>query len=385
MRKICVITGTRAEYGLLRNLMLKIKSDKDLQLQVIATNMHLSPEFGLTYTEIEKDHIKIDKKIEMLLSSDSATGTVKSMGVELIGLADAFSELNPDILVILGDRYEMLVAAEAALIFKIPVAHLYGGDKTEGAYDDSIRNAITKLSHLHFTSTEDYRKRVIQMGENPEHVFYVGALGVDNILHSNFMSKRDLEKSLNFKLGKKSMLVTFHAATMEDNTVEEQFKNLLHVLDRYVDYNIIFTYPNSDNGGVVVRRMIDDFVSHRNNCLAIASLGRDRFYSVLDNVDIMIGNSSSGLVEAPLFGIPTLNIGDRQKGRKRGCTVVDCRPEVFDIESKIQKALSPSFRKLCGKCDNPYYKKGTADSIFRVLKSFPLTGLIKKSFYDLQY
>lgn len=384
MRRICFVTGTRAEYGIMSDLMRKVQEDEELQLQIVATNMHLSPEFGLTYNEIEKDGFHIDRKIEMLLSSDTDLGTVKSMGVELIGIADAFAELNPDLVVILGDRYEMLAAAEAALIMKKPIAHLFGGEITEGAYDDCIRHAITKLSHLHFTSTEEYRRHVIQMGENPDRVFYVGSLGVDNIMHEQLMSQEDLEKSLNFSLGDKSLLVTFHPVTVENNTAEEQIEQLLKALDTLSGYRIIFTYPNSDGGGRVIRRYIDDFVSkHKESSIAVASLGRQRYYSALNSVSAVIGNSSSGLVEAPSFGIPTLNIGDRQKGRAQGTTVVNSSPVYDDILVGLNKVLSVDFQKYCESKDNPYYKPDSLDNIFYQLKHFPLEELYVKQFYEL--
>lgn len=384
MRQICIFTGTRAEYGIMSRLFKLINDDPELQLQIIATNMHLSPEFGLTYKEIEADGFKIDKKVEMLLSSDTANGTVKSMGLATIGFADALEDLKPDIAVILGDRYEMLAAAQACLIYKVPVAHLYGGEVTEGAYDDCIRHAITKLSHIHFTSTEEYRRHIIQMGEQPNHVFYVGALGVDNIMKEQIMSRSVLEESLNFKLGDKTMQVTFHPVTMEDNTAELQILQLLKVLEQYPDYRIIFTYPNSDGGGRIIRQHIDDFVNaNKDRCLALASLGKRRYYSMLSNITVVIGNSSSGLVEVPSFGIPTLNIGDRQKGRAQGSTIVNCIPTYEGIMTGLEKALSYEFQTQCKSKDNPYYKPNTLENIFFQLKNFPIDGLIEKHFYEL--
>lgn len=385
MRKICFVTGTRAEYGIMSDLMKKVKEDKNLQLQIIATNMHLSPEFGLTYKEITKDGLKIDRKVEMLLSSDTDLGTVKSMGVELIGIADAYADLDPDLIVILGDRYEMLAAAAAALIMKKPIAHLFGGEITEGAYDDSIRHAITKLSHLHFTSTEEYRHHIIQMGENPDRVFYVGALSANGIKDAEFLVKAELEDSIGFSLGDKAMLVTFHPVTLESGTAEKQISELLSALAEYPDYKILFTYPNSDGGGRIIRQSIDEFVSRHSNSYAVANLGQLRYRSVLRYVDITVGNSSSGLTEVPCFGIPTLNIGNRQKGRTQGSTIVNCLPTYESIREGLDKVLSPDFRKLCESKDNPYYKPNTLDSIFTHLKNYPLEGLISKHFYNIDF
>ena len=289
MRKICVITGSRAEYGLLSGLMTLVKNDNSLHLQIIATNMHLSPEFGLTYKVIEHDGFVIDKKVEMLLSSDTSNGTTKSVGLATIGFADAYEDLKPDLIVVLGDRYEILAAVTAALFYKIPVAHLQGGEITGGAYDDSIRHAITKLSHLHFTSTESYRKRVIQLGENPDHVFYVGALGVENIKITKLLSKVDLEKSLGFNLGEKSLMVTFHPVTLEKGTAKQQCENLLTVLSKLEDFNILFTLPNSDTDGRIIMKLIKDFVSkHKKKSVVFTSLGNVCYLSALQYVTAVV-------------------------------------------------------------------------------------------------
>lgn len=385
MRKICVFTGTRAEYGIMSHLMRLVADDADLQLQIIATNMHLSPEFGLTYKEIEADGFKIDKKVEMLLSSDSANGTVKSMGLATIGFADALEDLTPDLAVILGDRYEMLAAAQSCLIYKIPVAHLYGGEITEGAYDDAIRHAITKLSHLHFTSTEEYRRHVIQMGESPERVFYVGSLGVNNISKEPVMSLNELESSLNFHLGNKFLLVTFHPVTMENSTASEQCEALLKALAEVNDeYQLLFTLPNSDTNGRIIISQVKDYVNnHQNKSFAITSLGRRRYYSALNYATAVVGNSSSGLVEAPSFHIPTLNIGNRQQGRARGESVVDVPAILGDIKVGLQKVLSPEFQSFAENCANPYEKEGTLEAIFDVIKHHSLDNLIQKKFYCL--
>jgi UDP-hydrolysing UDP-N-acetyl-D-glucosamine 2-epimerase len=384
MRKICVITGSRAEYGLLSGLMKQIDESEDLKLQVIATNMHLSPEFGLTYKEIEKDGFVIDKRVEMLLSSDTSSATVKSVGLGMIGFADAYEDLRPDLIVVLGDRYEILAAVSAALFFKIPVAHLHGGEITEGAYDDAIRHAITKMSHLHFTSTEEYRKRVIQLGENPERVFDVGAIGVENIKKGSFLSKEELENSLGFKLGDKSLLVTFHPVTLETCTAREQCDNLLEVLARHPEYRIIFTLPNSDTDGRVIIDCIKDFVAkNEDRAIAFKSLGKLRYLSALKYVSAAIGNSSSGILEVPSFGIPTLDIGDRQKGRIAAKSVVHCGTSTEEIEQGFRLIFSEAIQSASKLRSNPYEKEGTTDMIVSQLKTYPLENLIQKSFYNL--
>lgn len=384
-RKICFFTGTRAEYGIMSRLMRMVKESENCDIQIIATNMHLSPEFGLTYKEIEADGFIINKKVEMLLSSDTANGTVKSMGLATIGFADALEDLKPDLAVILGDRYEMLAAAQACLIYKVPIAHLYGGEITEGAYDNSIRHAITKLSSLHFTSTEEYRKRVIQMGEEPDRVFYVGSLGVDNIKHESTMSRDELERSLNFHLGDKFLLITFHPVTMENATAASQCDDLLKVLSTVNDeYQLLFTLPNSDTDGRIIASKVKEYASaHVNESLVVDSLGKKRYYSALKYATAVVGNSSSGLVEAPSFGIPTLNIGNRQKGRTRGESVIDVEASYQEMYLGLQKALSENFRAIASAGKNPYEKENTLQAIFNVIENHPLHNIGEKHFYDL--
>lgn len=386
MRKICVFTGTRAEYGIMSRLMRMIQDDSDLQLQIIATNMHLSPEFGLTYKEIEADGFLIDKKVEMLLSSDTANGTVKSMGLATIGFADALEDLKPDLAIILGDRYEMLAAAEACLIYKIPIAHIAGGAISEGAYDDAIRHCITKLSHIHFTETEEYRNRVIQLGEQPENVICTGALGVNNIRNEEIMSLDELERSINFNLGNKFLLVTFHPVTMETGTAAEQCDNLLTALKEINDeYKILFTLPNSDTDGRIIIKRINDFVSKEPlKAYAITSLGKKRYYSALKYASAVVGNSSSGLVEAPSFNIPTLNIGNRQLGRTRGESVVDVPATLDGMRDGLRIALSSEFITKAKASMNPYEKANTLQIMFDKIKNYPLESLIQKSFYNLK-
>ena len=383
MRKICVVTGTRAEYGLLSRLMKTIKDDSSLELQVIATNMHLSPEFGLTYREIEQDGFTINKKVEMLLSADTATSVAKSLGLGIIGFTDAYEDLKPDLLVVLGDRYEMLGAVSTALLLQIPVAHISGGDVTEGAYDDAIRHSITKMSHLHFTSTEAYRKRVIQLGEQPDTVFNVGSIGLDNVRYMELLSRDAFEESIGFSLGDKNMLITFHPVTLEKQTAEEQFSALLHAVDQ-TDYKLIFTKPNSDSDGRVIIAMIDEYVkNHPDRSIAFTSLGYLRYLSALQYVDMVVGNSSSGILEVPSFGIPTVNIGDRQKGRLRADSVIDCEPDAASISGALQEAESPAFKAKARHTVSPYEQPDTVQRIFEIIKTTPLESIGKKHFYDI--
>jgi UDP-hydrolysing UDP-N-acetyl-D-glucosamine 2-epimerase len=384
MKKICVITGTRAEYGLLSKLMKRIDDCPDMQLQIIATNMHLSPEFGLTYREIEADGFHIDKKVEMLLSSDTRNATTKSLGLGIIGFADAFEDLAPDMVVILGDRYEMLGAASAALLYGIPIAHISGGDVTEGAYDDAIRHSISKMSHLHFTSAEEYRQRVIQLGEQPDRVFNFGAIGLDNMRQIQFLDRQSLEQSIGFEIGEDCILVTYHPVTMERNSAETQFGALLEAIDR-VGCRVIFTKPNSDSDGRIIIKMIDEYVAANSDKAACyTSLGYVRYLSALQFVKAAVGNSSSGILEVPSFGIPTVNIGDRQKGRLRADSVIDCNTDVDCIEKSIRGALSQEWQTIARNATNPYEQPDTVARIFEVLQQCDLSQMKQKRFYDIR-
>ena len=383
-RKVCVVTGTRAEYGLLYWLMKEIEADNDLELQVIATGMHLSPEFGLTYKEIEKD-FKIDKKIEMLLSSDTSIGISKSMGLAQISFAEAYEDLKPDILVVLGDRYEIFSAVSAAMIARIPVAHLHGGETTEGAFDESIRHSITKMSHLHFTATEEYKNRVIQLGEQPQRVFNVGGMGIENIKRLKLLTKEEFEKSIDFKLNKKNILVTFHPVTLEKSTAKEQFQELLNALDELKETNIIFTKANSDTDGRIINQMIDEYVAKNSyKSVGFTSLGQLRYLSALQFVDAMVGNSSSGLAEAPSFKVGTINIGDRQKGRIKAQSVIDCEPYKGAIIVSFQKLYSQEFQKLLLSVQNPYGVGHASQRIIEEIKKIDLYNILKKSFFDIK-
>jgi len=384
MRKICIFTGTRAEYGLLKPLLDKIKKDRQLELQIIVSGMHLSTEFGLTYKEIEKDDFRISKKVDISLDSDKPTGICKSTGLGIIKLSKVYAQLRPDIVVILGDRFEALAAATAAMILRMPIAHLNGGEATFGVIDEAIRHSITKMSHLHFTSTETYRKRVIQLGESPKRVFNVGALGLDNIKSLKLLNRKVLEKELNFKFNKHNLLVTFHPVTLETNTAGKQFQNLLTALDSLRDTNIIFTKANADSGGRAINRMIDKYIlRNAHKSMAVASMGQLRYLSTMQFVDAVVGNSSSGIIEVPSFKIGTINIGNRQKGRIQARSVINCKPLKDDIRGAIRKLYSKEFQSLLNNIVNPYGDGRTARRIKNILKDYNIDSILKKRFYDL--
>lgn len=383
MRKICVITGSRAEYGLLYWLMKEIESAPDLELQIIATGMHLSPEFGLTYKEIEKE-FTITKKVEMLLSSDTAIGISKSMGLAQISFAEVFEELKPDIVVVLGDRYEIFSAVTAAMISRLPIAHLHGGETTEGAFDESIRHSITKMSHLHFTAAEEYRNRIIQLGEHPERVYTVGGMGIENIKRLKLLAKDAFEESIDFKLGKKNVLVTFHPTTLENDTAASQFNELLTALDTLEDTHIIFTKANSDTDGRIINHMIDEYVvKNKNKSAAFTSLGQIRYISALQYMDAVVGNSSSGLLEAPSFQIGTINIGDRQKGRIKAASIIDCDSTKESILHAFDTLSSIEFQEQLKSVINPYGNEQASQKIIKILQNQDLKDILKKSFFDI--
>lgn len=382
-RKICVVTGTRAEYGLLRWVMQGIQDSDDLDLQLIVTGMHLSPEFGLTISEIEADGFCIDRKVEMLLSSDTPVGITKSMGLAMIGFADALSQLQPELLLLLGDRYEIFAAAASAMVARIPIAHCHGGESTEGVIDESIRHGITKMAHLHFVAADEYRKRVIQLGEDPEHVFKVGGLGIDNILNLKLLNKTQLEKSIDFKLLKHNLLITFHPVTLEVETSANQMSELLKALAELHDVGLIFTMPNSDTEGRALFTQINEFCSLNSNARAYTSLGQLRYLSCIQHVDGIIGNSSSGLLEVPSFKKGTINIGDRQKGRLQALSVIDSAPDKKSISDSINSLFSAGFQDKLQDCKNPYGNGGASEIIVKMLETQPLDNLIKKHFRDI--
>lgn len=388
MKKIIsVLTATRAEYGLLKPIIAKLNKLEKVDLRIAVTGMHLSSEFGMTYQEIEQDGFIIDKKIEILSELDSPAAISAAMGHAMIGFGEYYEELKPDLLIVLGDRYETLAVCCAAMNSNIPIAHLYGGETTEGAIDESIRHAITKMSYLHFTSTDTYRKRVIQLGEAPERVFTVGALGIENIRNLKLPTKEELLQNIAVNIEKPYVMVTFHPVTLENNSAKEQFSNLLKAIEKHQEYQYIFTKANADKDGRVINEMIEEFVTNHENTRAFASLGSLRYLSALCYCSMVIGNSSSGLLEAPSFGIPTINIGDRQKGRIQSNSVINCNPELKAISGAIALASSDEFKRIAKNTVNPYGDGNTSEKIINVINKFLFENKVnlKKKFYDINY
>ncbi|PWC09731.1 UDP-N-acetylglucosamine 2-epimerase [Brenneria corticis] len=382
MRKIAVFTGTRAEYGLLYWLLKDIQADTGLCLQLLVTGMHLSPEFGNTYTQIEADGFEIDEKVEILLSSDTPVGIAKSMGLGVLGFTDALERLKPDCLIVLGDRFEALAIAQVAMVMRIPIVHLHGGEITEGAYDDSFRHAITKLSHLHFTSTEEYRKRVIQLGEDPKTVFNVGAIGLDHLKRSSLLKLNELSDSLSFELNKPYFVVTYHPVTLADEDPEISFLALLSALDEFKDYQVIITYPNADDGGRKIIPLLENYGKQQSSrVLTIPSLGQKRYLSAIKHAEVVIGNSSSGIIEVPSFNVPTVNIGARQKGRLAANSVFHCDTKKNDIYECIKSAIAYKNEKTDKEIANPYGDGNTSGKILNILKSHVLNRV--KIFHNL--
>ena len=366
-RKICIVTGTRAEYGLLYWLMKGIKTDNNLKLQVIVTGSHLSQEFGMTYKEIEKEFV-IDKKIDLQISSDTSIGISKSMSIAQISFANAYQELCPDIIVLLGDRYEIFSAASAAMIARIPIAHIHGGETSEGAFDESIRHSISKMSHIHFTALDEYKKRVIQLGENPKSVFNVGAMGLESINKLKLLTKDEFENAINFKLNKKNILVTFHPVTLEIDSAKIQFQELLNAIDDLEDTNIIFTKANSDIDGKIINHMIDEYTSkNTKKSIGFTSLGQLRYLSAMQYMDAVVGNSSSGLIETPSFNIGTINIGDRQKGRIKAASIIDCKPNKKSIKNAFGVLHSKKFQSTLKDIKNPHGEGLASEKIIKIL------------------
>ncbi len=383
-RKVCVFTGTRAEYGILHWLMKGIQNELDLELQLIVSGTHLSPEFGLTYKEIEKDGFTIDKKVEMILSADTPSAISKSTGLGMIGFADAYNDLKPDVVVLLGDRYELIAASLSALYCSIPIAHIAGGESTIGAFDEAIRHSITKMAWWHFTSTEVYKNRVIQMGENPKRVYAVGALNIDNVVKTPLLNKSELEKKIGFKFGKRNLLVTFHPVTMENNTAEKHFIELLNALKTLNHTRFIFTHPNSDTDGRVIRDLIESFTENNNDIsISFQSMGRVNYLSSLQFIDGVVGNSSSGLTEAPSFKIGTINIGDRQKGRLKAKSIIDCEPTTDSIKNAIETLYSEDFQRMLLTVVNPMGEGDATEKIMAIIKNDSIPKELKKEFYDL--
>lgn len=385
MRKICIVTGTRADWGLLSGIAKALDARSDVKLQIVATNMHLSEQYGGTYREIERDGLHIDYRVPMPVDNDSAHGTVTAMSECMRGMADAFDALRPDLLLILGDRYEMLATASAALIYRIPIAHIAGGTISEGAYDDSIRHSITKMSLIHLTETEECRHRVVQLGEDPSRVFNVGAIGIYNITHTDYMSREELEAELHTSIPDKTILITFHPATLDSMPPRRQCENLLAALDSHSDYKVIFTYPNNDTDGKVIIEMIEAYANkHPERVAVFPSLGQRRYLSVLQYVRAVAGNSSSGIVEVPSMKIPTLDIGIRQRGRLAADSVTHCGVSTEEISAGLNEVLSDAAQAKARTAKNPYEQPDTLGKIVDTICTYPLNGSTIKPFYDLK-
>jgi GDP/UDP-N,N'-diacetylbacillosamine 2-epimerase (hydrolysing) len=382
-RKICVVTGSRADYGLLHPVILGISLDLELELQLVVTGMHLSEEFGLTVAEIEADGFEINYKVPTLANSDSPEGIAKSIANGIEGCASAFAKLNPDLVVVLGDRFEIFAAASAALVSRLPIAHLHGGEVTEGAFDEAFRHSITKMSQLHFVAHEDYRNRVIQLGENPVHVFKVGALGVSNYKPEELLSKIQLEEEFGIVFKEKSLLITFHPVTLEKDTAVEQMNELLEALETLDDTTLIFTMPNADTGGQAQMKLIEDFVEKHSNSIVFKSLGRVKYLSCLQLVNGVLGNSSSGIIEAPSFKVGTINIGERQLGRVQAESVINCDPKSSSIKIAIGNLYEESFQSRLSAVVNPFGDGNSSQKIVSILKQVELDNILKKSFHDL--
>jgi len=384
-KKVCVFTGSRAEYGLLRPLIEKLGNDGGFDLKLLVSGMHLSEEFGCTFREIEEDGFEIDEKVDILGGSDTPVGIAKAVGRGVSGCSEALERLSCDLVVILGDRFEALACAVAASLLRIPVAHLHGGEVTEGALDDGFRHAITKLSHLHFTAAEEYRRRVIQLGEEPGRVFCVGALGIDGIKSLDLLSKEALERDLGIRFRARNLLVTMHPETLRDDRSESQTKIVLDLLGELQETTLVFTSANADTGGGRINTLVERFVkAHPDHAYLFTSLGQRRYLSTMRYVDAVVGNSSSGIIEAPYFKIGTINIGDRQKGRIRAGSVIDCAPRPDAIEKAFRTLYSPGFKRTLKNTENPYGDGAAADRIMKVLKSYDMRGILQKGFYDIR-
>ena len=402
-KKICVVTGSRAEYDLLYPLIDEIDRTDSIELDIIVTGSHLSNEFGSTYKRIEEDGFIISRKVEVLVSSSSQlaisldgdinkyirvykdVNVSKSIGIGIIGFSEAYSDLKPDLIVLLGDRFEIFAAASAATVQKIPIAHIHGGEVTKGSFDESFRHSITKMSHLHFTSIEEYRNRVIQLGEDPDSVFSFGAIGLDNIQENLLLSRTAFEKCIGLKLNKKNLLISFHEATLEKESTTIQFQNLLDALDNLKDTHFIFTKSNADPAGKMINKLIEKYVSSNSHkAIMFTSMGRSLFLSAMKNVNGVVGNSSSGLIEAPSIGVGTINIGNRQGGRTSASSVIHCEPNVKGITKAFSVLYSHSYQKKLSEVINPYQGKNVAKKILKVIKSVDLEGILLKKFYDIK-
>ena len=385
MIKICIVSAIRSDYDLLAPIIKKMNRDKDFEVKLVVTGAHMSPEFGLTYKNIEQDGIVIHKKIEMLLSSDTPCGISKSMGMAMMGFGEYFSENEFDVLMVLGDRYETLAVCCAAMNARIPIIHLYGGETTQGAIDESVRHAISKMSNLHFTSTKEYRDRVIQMGESPDRVYCVGAMGVENVMNTPLMSRDELSKSLDMDLCNPYALVTFHPVTLENNSSQEQITELLKIFDKLKCMQFVVTLANADADGRVINKMVEEYARTHKNVHVYASLGMVRYLSAIKYSECVIGNSSSGLIEVPSFKIPTINIGDRQKGRIQAESVINCEPNYDSMLRAINMAMSDSFKKNINNVVNPYGDGNTSEKVIEIIKQHKDKFNLKKKFYDIPF
>lgn len=381
-RKLCVITGSRAEYGLLKHLIKEIDLSDDFELILFVTGSHLEKKFGHTIDEIVDDGFKVDLSLNLDINDDSATSTAKSTSHSILGFSEAFNKFLPDLIIILGDRYELLGAAISAMYHHIPIAHLHGGEVTEGAMDESIRHSLSKFSHIHFVANEDYKKRVMQLGENPDLIFNVGGLGVDAIKRIKLISRAKIEEKLKIKFKKKNLLVTFHPVTLAKLSSAKQMNTLLKVLSSKDDSQIIFTMPNADPGNKDIYNLIEEFSKNNKNACFFNSLGQELYFSCIAQVDAVIGNSSSGLGEVPSFRKATVNIGNRQTGRLKATSVIDCLPEIKSINDAIDKVYTPSFQKIVSNTKNPYGDGGSAKLIMKHLRNISFHNLLKKRFYD---
>ena len=379
--KICLITGSRSEYGLLRRLMFKIKKSKKLNLDIVVTGMHLSKKFGFTYKDIIRDGFKISEKVNLGLNSDSIESTINSINMGTKGFTKVYKKIKPDIILVVGDRSEIFSAVIAASFSRIPIAHLHGGELTEGAIDEALRHSITKMSHIHFVANSEYKKRVIQLGENPGRVFNVGGLGVDNIKNLKLLTKNELEKELKFNFKERNILITFHPETLNKAKVKKQFNEVLKALKKIKNTNLVFTMPNSDLGNAIIFKMIKTFVKKNKNSYFFTSMGQLRFLSCLKHFDGIIGNSSSGLLEMPSFKKGTLDIGDRQRGRLKAKSVINVNIKKNEIITGINKLYSKQFKKI----KNPYGNGGASDKIVKVLEKLKLNNILKKKFYSINF
>ena len=380
-RHVMIVTGTRAEWGLLCPVAKALDKRENVKVSIVATNMHLEAAFGMTVDEIEADGFNIAARVPMLIEGDGEAAKVRAMARCLEGMVDVIKSLEPDCTLILGDRFEMLAVASASLLMRVPIIHIAGGETSEGAVDDAIRHSITKMSSLHLTATETFRKRIIKMGENPETVINTGAIGVYNILNEKLMTRSELEKSIGIDLSRDTILLTYHAATLDTANPAERFKAVIEAIDSFPELQVVVTYPNNDAGGrVIIDRIVEWQKRRPEQIKVIPSLGKTRYLSMLQFVKAVVGNSSSGLVEVPSAHVPTVNIGIRQQGRLAGESVFHASDDTESIKSALKKALSEEGQYIARRAENPYYKPDTLDIIVDAIANKPLNTI--KKFHD---